>query len=456
MSARGQSKTTRAGAHRGFTLIELIAVVTLLLVVLGIAVPAFTGMINASQRSLAENSLRAGVTIARDLAVLNGQDSGLLFVRESNGRTRLIPVVKVGTVKDAILNQNGSTGFNPDDPTNFPSVERDVFAAVDFSSPMQLPRGWSIAGYADAGTIDRAVPTSSGAPLTDGWYDSEAYGDNGMNLTSGATPDPVRDTGHWLLPESDLYEKFMQGPGTQPPSGFSSQVSGADLDRTPRQSFMVRFESGTGLLQRGGRPALVLDPRSSSLGRGDLTAASNDARWLRADRINDAETWANRVLTTVDVNSDGFVAPNDLSDPSFRMLAIGNFSNDTVLAGTVSRLAVFQESDLAGGLGASGLNRETDSLYLPIAEQGRIAFDMGLFDGSTVISNPEDVRLGITRWIQGDTNFIEVGFANSDTDNDGSVYGDAEDTGTGTSADEPVARIYFVHPGTGDLTEVAR
>ena len=88
--------------RRAFTLIELIIVITLLIVVLGIAVPAFSGMLNASERTLAENTLRVGVTVARDLAVLNGEDSGLLFVRDESGRTRMIPVVKVGTLNDAM------------------------------------------------------------------------------------------------------------------------------------------------------------------------------------------------------------------------------------------------------------------------------------------------------------------------------------------------------------------
>ena len=52
---------------RGFTLIELIAVVTLLLVVLGIAVPAFTGMVNASEQSLAENTLRIAESAVREV-----------------------------------------------------------------------------------------------------------------------------------------------------------------------------------------------------------------------------------------------------------------------------------------------------------------------------------------------------------------------------------------------------
>ena len=427
---------------RGFTLIELMAVVTLLLVVLGIAVPAFTGMVNASERSLAENTLRAGITVARDLAVINGQDSGLLFVRESNGRTRLIPVVRVGTLKDAVQNPY-ITPFDPNDPSSNPSVEREVYAAVDFSSPMQLPRGWAVAGYAEAGTIDREI-----RPMLfyDGWYDSVAYGNDG---TATANPDLVRDAGHWVLPESDLYERFMQAPGDAPPSGFSSQVSGTNANRTPRQSFMLRFESGTGLLLRGGRPALVLDPRPSSLGRGLYTGSS---RWLRANRIEDAENWVNRVLTTGDLDGNLVV---DVNDSLLRIAAIGSFSNDTVLAGSVSRLAIFEERDLVSGLGARGANKETDSLYLPIEETGRIAFDMTLFDGTGAISVPEDVRTGITRWIQGDTNFLDTGsFASSDTDSDGSVYGDAETTSAG--ADQPEARIYFVHPGTGDLTEVAR
>lgn len=432
----------RPGAvGRAFTLIELVAVVTLLLVVLGIAVPAFTNMIRASERSLAENTLRVGVAVARDLAVLNGQDSGLLFVREESGRTRLIPVIRVGTIDDAVISPF-SFDFVPNDPTTAITVEREVYAPVDFASTLQMPRGWSIAGYADAGSIDR-LPSTGGvaSPFSDGWYDSIAYGDNG---TVTMTPDPVRAAGHWVLPETDLYEKFMQGHGVgAAPNGFTSRVNGTDALRTPRQSFMLRFESGTGLLRRGGRAALVLDPRPTSLGR---LATGNENRWTRANRIEDAVAWTARVLDTLDV--DDMVGYNLLTDEDYRLELIGNFSNDTVLAGAVSRLAIFEEAELAAGLGARGLNRETNSLYEPIATQGRISFDMSLFDGSTAIQDPEDVRLGITRWIQGDTSFLDAGTFDSDSDGDGSVYGDPDDA--------PVARIYFVHPGTGELTEVGR
>ena len=430
--------------RRAFTLIELIIVITLLIVVLGIAVPAFSGMLNASERTLAENTLRVGVTVARDLAVLNGEDSGLLFVRDESGRTRMIPVVKVGTLNDAAQNPFVSGGF---DPQTQASIERDVYAPVDFAATLQLPRGWGIAGYAEPGTIDRLVGSPTAAPpVTDGWYDSIAYGDNGL---VSATPDPVRDAGHWLLPETAHYEQFTQAPGATAADGFTSAVSGADAERTPRQSFMLRFEAGSGLLLRGGRPALVLDPRPSSLGR---LAASEAPRWTRANRIDDAASWTTRVLETLSLDLNPQYLP--IVDESIRVSLIGNVSNDTVLAGAVSRLAIFEENEMIGGLGATGFNEETNSFYAPIADSGRIEFDTSLFTSSPLDSgDPRDIALGITRWIQGDTNFIEAGSFTSDGDGDGNVYGDAADM---FSADEPSARIYFVHPGTGDLTEVAR
>ena len=328
---------------------------------------------------------------------------------------------------------------------------------------IQLPRGWGVAGYAETGSIDRIVDQDE--MVTEGWYDSLAYGDDGMNIQAVGTFDPVRDAGHWVLPETDYYEKFTQAPGASPADGFTSEVSTADGNRTPRQSFMLRFESGTGLLVRGGRPSLVLDPRPSSLGR----LLSPPPRWTRANRIDNAVEWTNRVLETlvIDETATSYVP---LRDESLRVTLIGNYSNDTVLAGSVARLAVFEDRDLAAGLGATGLNQETNSLYAPISRDGRIQFDEELFDADATTlyssavpgaSSPvqQGIAFGITRWIQGDTNFLEYPTPSFDADPDsnGSVYNDAEVPGAGGApADEPLAKIYFIHPGTGELTEVSR
>ncbi len=422
--------------RRAFTLIEMLVVVTLLIVVLGVAVPAFRGMIDASERSLSENALRVGVRVARDLAVRGEGDAAIVFFRDLDGRVRMVPALQVGTLVDSAFNPFATFPFNPETD---PVIERDVFAPVGLSSPIQMPLGWAVAGYADPNTID--IQISAG--ISEGWYDSEAYGNEGQ--TSG---EAARLDGNWVLPETAYYERFMLAPGAPPPGGFSSVVSGADISRTPRQTFMVRFRSGTGEIVRGASPAVVVDPRPTALGRGLFTP---DVRWMRANRIEDARAWAARVLRQGDVNGDGVT---DFIDETFRVVSIGNFSNDTVLAGPVSRLALFRAEDLAEGLGAKGLNRSTNTLYAPIEREGRIAFDMSLFDGHPFIDEPNEVRLGINRWIQGDTNFVAAGgFTNSDTDGDGNVYGDA---GDGIEADTPRALIFVVEHGTGELTGVSR
>ncbi|USN98420.1 MAG: hypothetical protein H6810_09600 [Phycisphaeraceae bacterium] len=427
---------------RAFTLIEVLVVVTLLIVVLGIAVPAFRGMLDASERTLSENSLRVGVQVARDVAMRGEGDAAVVFFRDLDGRTRMVPAIKVGTIEDGAVNYAITGPPSPGDPTN----EREVFAPIALASPIRLPRGWAVSGYADPNTIDQCLRNCalSGNHFQDfeGWYDSTAYGDDGSSAG-----DEARLDGNWLLPETAYYEVFMQAPGAQPPDDYTSAVSAVDSQRDPRQTFMVRFKSGTGELMRGSRPAIVLDPRPTSLGRGVLP---QELRWARANRIEDAREWCERVINTEDLDENEAV---DGLDAYYRAITLGSFSNDTVLAGPVSRLALYRDEDLVKGLGASGLNKETNSLYKPIDADGRIEFDLpGLFANNALIATPGDVRIAIDRWMQGDTNFIAAnGFQNSDMDGDGNIYGDG-----GDSPDTPMAKLFVVQPGTGELTEVKR
>ena len=447
--ARQSETLSNGGARRAFTLIELLAVIGLLAVVLGIAVPAFRGMLNASELSSAENSLRVGVTVARDLALRGDGDAALVVIRDPDGRTRLVPAVHVGTVLDSVENPFVAGSFNPIDD---PGIRRDVFAPIPLASPLEMPGAWSVAGFAAPNTVDRVLSTADGT--FEGWYDSAAYGDNGSMSTDA---EDARLEGNWVLPETWLFERVMQAPGATPPSGYSPLVTGAEnANRTPRQSFMIRFESGTGLLARSDRPALVVDARPSSLGRGDLPV---EMRWAKADRMEDARDWTRRVLETTDIDGDGaspFLDPLARTrDETLRVVTIGNYSNDTVLAGSVSRVALFREDQLAQDLEVGRYDREQDWLYSSLEDAGRMEFNLALFDAnSTLFQDQGDVRVGINRWIQGDTNFIEAGsFDGSDGDGDGNIYGDQEDS---LSADQPRARIFFIHSATGDLQEVQR
>lgn len=449
----------RSQVVRAFTLIELIVVVTLVIVVLGVAVPAFRAMLEGSERSLAENTLRVGVQVARDLALRGEGDAALVFIRDADGRTRLVPVVKAGEFDDYTFNAAAfGAGAYLRNKTN--TVRRDVFAPAPLATPLLLPRGFSVSGYADPNSIDQCFRRCLDNPQPvdrEGWYDAEAYSNRGV--PGGAL---ARLEGNWVLPETFLFEPDVQGPGvrSQASGDPSSRITGANVGRTPRQSFMIRFESGTGQLVRGSRPSLVLDPRASSLGRGLFTGSY---RWMRANRAEDAKAWTSRVLSTRVLDAGGL---EDVNFLYLQTLAIGNYSNDTVLAGPVARIALFRENELVSGVGASGVNRETNSLYRPAVEPegdepmdfgtatGVIRFDMNLFEG-TFIRQADQVRIAINRWMQGDTNFIAAGgFDRSDVDGDGNVFGDA--ASGNLPADEARAKIYFVQPSTGELTEVLR
>ena len=148
MKANRQTSASWAragGSYRGFTLIELLIVIAIFLLLLAIAVPAFASMLYSSEQSLAENSLRAGLSAAREAAARSpkGRDAVAAFFYEpATGHAQVVVCVSAGTVKDQAANPA------------LPLVDREVFAPVAGFAPVQLPRGWTVRGYAPANSID--------------------------------------------------------------------------------------------------------------------------------------------------------------------------------------------------------------------------------------------------------------------------------------------------------------
>ncbi|HCT44112.1 MAG TPA: hypothetical protein DF699_02730, partial [Phycisphaerales bacterium] len=203
---------------------------------------------------------------------------------------------------------------------------------------------------------------------------------------------------------------------------------------TARQSFMIRFDARTGAVSRDTRSALFIDPRNSRERiYGDQP--NSNQQTLRVDLAESLEVWATRVLSSPDVNGDGLAYGND--DEQLREQLIGTASNDTILVKPVSRVALYDERDLVLGIGARGLNTETQSIYLPHDQNDRnvnIQFDTSLFD----TSNEAEIVRRIDQWINGNTTYT--------TDND--LVIDFED--------EPLSRLYLVQSYTGELKEVLR
>ena len=207
---------------------------------------------------------------------------------------------------------------------------------------------------------------------------------------------------------------------------------------------MVRFQKGTGrIVGAGGTPAVVLLPRtsidstqSSALASVQSPPWSGPADWRRVDRSDNLTTWA-RAITHVS-------NPNDASR------LIGCRSTDVALAGTISILALYDESRMAAAMGARGLNKLTGSIYggavsstgtggtsTAIEPLKAPNIDLSLFpSGSKAATNAEFVQTMINNYMIGALKYSDV------------------DSGAPATAITPDARMFTFDTYLGTVMEV--
>ena len=292
-SAKADRSMKRPGAARAFTLTELLVVITLLVIVIAVGLPAFGAMLASSNRTLAIGQFKAAMSAARDAAIRStDSDSAAVFFFEPGGRMTIVPCVQVGTVQDRDhLNWNQYPNF---------TVKRDVFAPAGSSEPIQLPPGWMVRAFAGSAMLD------DGNANATGWY-GEVPGSREYNA----------DNGSWVFPETGFFNQD------------ADRDTGAN-NRTLRQTFMVRFEKGTGnLVVNQAFPSVVLAPRSSEQGAVTRVVGTPlETDWRRVDRTDNVAQWARRLLARrVDPSAavgSGKVLPGDLAPalPGFAIEAI--------------------------------------------------------------------------------------------------------------------------------------
>ncbi len=301
-------RTTRASTHgrglapaacaRAFTLIELIVVMGAIVLLLAVAVPSFTTLIASQKRSLAQSQLQTGVQVARTLALeqYRGTDTAAVFSFDAGGRLTIIPMVQAGTIPDV---DGDPTTYTAGDPV----IERDVFVPVPNAAPVALPDGWMV----------RGLVTDSDVPAGSAWYD---------NVASGRSS--------WVFPETGFYDKTVHTAGDD------------------RQTFIVRFEGGTGRIKSDAREALVL-----------LRRWSLDARNGLENEFLDATDPVRFVRSVI---ADPELMSLDERETEIRAFLMGNASADTALAKPVWSLALYRERDMAEALGVQ-VSAATGTVY---------------------------------------------------------------------------------------------
>ncbi|GAB5495496.1 MAG: hypothetical protein Phyf2KO_05760 [Phycisphaerales bacterium] len=364
-------------SRRAYTLVELLVVIVIGAILVGIAVPSFQALLASSRESLAQNGLQQAIYAARDMATRNigGGDAAAVFFYDRDRGLTVGVYEQVATFSDATDNSTGGID----------QTDRDLFVPVAGMESVGLPPGYMVRGFV------------LGTQLRDeDWYEElTEYDPSSGTLQPGGPSD--RGPGAWVFPETDFY-------------GQTEQDDGAD-----RQTFMIRFEAGTGALSRNSSTALVLDPRLSSENRAQVGSIEP------VNQAEDLKSWAVRASNTQSI--DG----NQRSD------LIGNESSDTVLARSVTDIALYRERRMAQMLGLRGLNRQTNTIYQP---EDRPRIDTSLFREGTLASDRLLLETRITQWIEGRLAIEDNGA-----------------TGTAAEAD---SAIYTISAYFGDLVEVNR
>lgn len=283
-----------APARRAFTIVEIIVVLTIISILIVLAVPALMSMISTQEESLAEIRLRVGINIARDAALAGGpgEDTAAVFTYDPQGPVRIVPVVRAGTFID-------SSGTGPQ--------QFELFVPIDTVEPVTLPSGWTVRAWAPRSAFGGS------------WYGGD---------TSTATVRYPDDQANWVFPETGFYNHTRADDGEN------------------RQTFMVRFQGGSGqLVGETTAPVLVLLPRPSNAKRDGIID-----RALWPNRQSDFRRYAQRLL------KDPGLSASD------RSTLIGPLSSDVVLTRAVQVLALTDEQALADGLGVRR-DRFSGSLY---------------------------------------------------------------------------------------------
>lgn len=362
-----------------FTITELLVVISIIVLLMAIAVPAFSSLLGSSERSLAENQMKAALSAARDAAIQSeAGDAAAVFYYTPGGRFSVVTCVSMGRMPVQDIDQ---------DPTAPP---REVFVPVPSSEPMQMPKGWSIRGLAAEGTVFN--PGTTGITQREHWYRSYFNG-TGDDTVEG-------DTG-WVFPENAMYENPAQ-------VSVAFATLAANNARVPqvmgagRRTFIVRFKVGTGEVDLSNRDSvLIFDPymQASFRSAAPYSAFRSDQLRIRGTPSPNAATYVRRLLADPQLNDFSTPAAQNRSIGYSRAL-LGIASPDTILARPVSELALYQEKHLIAGIGSTrGANAVTGTLWENTSATPHFEIDSTTLPAG--VSDQRTLSLVIRNWIEG-------------------------------------------------------
>ena len=192
---------------RGFTLVELLVTVTIIVLVLTALLPAFNRIIESNNYSAGINTVSAALASARASAVSLKRQVGVVFLWDAQREICTIQIVAEGRLEGGVLTSRASGGGT--------SRYAEILVPLELSAPIELPKGIGVFGLPVA-SIDRLSPLTDprvpsdlawNRPIETGPDVSKWYAGEVINVSNADLNDDIL---LWLFPRNDprIYTEF--------------------------------------------------------------------------------------------------------------------------------------------------------------------------------------------------------------------------------------------------------